>query len=411
VFCFRSVFNGLGEIDVRAYAFALAYILTCYSVFLLSFFLSFARRVEFRDELVVPETSEGCTIVRPRSLVNDSDNSSTSAVISNASMKERFGSGFNGEAQRTKKHSLLSVGVLDDVGRESAYEAISEKVSGLSIYDNHDKDKDDYDANGLTRTNNNTTNNYDQSSNRNADEETITTTTNNNSSNYRQPLYSLLDDDDPPPPPSTPPHYNNEQYSSLKRDDSINGVPTYDFVQSAASIEFRPSVVRAQPPTSTLANLDHQKLDKRLEHYGLKEFIVKGDGNCQFRAISDQLYNDQSHHASVRATTIAQMRNNRDRYAAFVEAPENGGFDAYLRDMSRDSAWGDHVTLQAAADAFGVPMCVITSYKDNFVIEIQPDRVKRNDRALWISFWSEVHYNSLYPIESSKFKNVHVGQR
>ena len=212
MFCFRSVFNGLGEIDVRAYAFALAYILTCYSVFLLSFFLSFARRVEFRDELVVPETSEGCTIVRPRSLVNDSDNSSTSAVISNASMKERFGSGFNGEAQRTKKHSLLSVGVLDDVGRESAYEAISEKVSGLSIYDNHDKDKDDYDANGLTRTNNNTTNNYDQSSNRNADEETITTTTNNNSSNYRQPLYSLLDDDDPPPPPSTPPHYNNEQY-------------------------------------------------------------------------------------------------------------------------------------------------------------------------------------------------------
>lgn len=42
MFCFRSVFNGLGEIDVRAYAFALAYILTCYSVFLLllSFFLS-----------------------------------------------------------------------------------------------------------------------------------------------------------------------------------------------------------------------------------------------------------------------------------------------------------------------------------------------------------------------------------
>ena len=53
----------------------------------------------------------------------------------------------------------------------------------------------------------------------------------------------------------------------------------------------------------------------------LKEFIVNGDGNCQFRAISDQLYGDQSHHASVRAVVVAQMRARPDRYAAFVESP------------------------------------------------------------------------------------------
>jgi len=34
-------------------------------------------------------------------------------------------------------------------------------------------------------------------------------------------------------------------------------------------------------------------------------------------------------------------------------------------------------------------MCVISSYKDNFVIEIQP-REKRSERVLWISFWAEV---------------------
>ena len=57
--------------------------------------------------------------------------------------------------------------------------------------------------------------------------------------------------------------------------------------------------------------------------------------------------------------------------------PEDGG--SYVSEMSRDAAWGDHITLQAASDAYGVGMCVISSYKDNFVIEISP-RVKRSER-------------------------------
>jgi hypothetical protein len=28
---------------------------------------------------------------------------------------------------------------------------------------------------------------------------------------------------------------------------------------------------------------------------------------------------------------------------------------------------------------------------------------EEEEKVLWISFWSEVHYNSLYPIDSSKF--------
>ena len=71
-----------------------------------------------------------------------------------------------------------------------------------------------------------------------------------------------------------------------------------------------------------------------------------------------------------------------------------------MSEMSRDSAWGDHITLQAAADAYGVGMCVISSYKDNFVIEIVP-RVRRSERILWISFWAEVHYNSVYTADAA----------
>jgi hypothetical protein len=148
-------------------------------------------------------------------------------------------------------------------------------------------------------------------------------------------------------------------------------------------------------PAPDLAHADHNKLDTRLRLYGLKEKKVRGDGNCQFRALADQLFRDQERHAEIRAAVVAQLRRAREAYSVFV--PED--FDAYVREMSRATTWGDHITLQAAADAYGVAMCVISSYKDNFVIEIQPT-AKRSERVLWISFWAEVHYNSIYHINA-----------
>lgn len=37
-------------------------------------------------------------------------------------------------------------------------------------------------------------------------------------------------------------------------------------------------------------------------------------------------------------------------------------YRAYVDKMARDGTWGDHLTLQAAADAYGVRIMVITRY-------------------------------------------------
>jgi hypothetical protein len=92
---------------------------------------------------------------------------------------------------------------------------------------------------------------------------------------------------------------------------------------------------------------------------------------------------------------VDQLQRDADAYSVFV----GEDYGSYVRDMSRQTTWGDHITLQAAADLYGVSMCVISSYKDNFVIEIQP-KLKRSERVLWISFWAEVHYNSIYHINA-----------
>jgi len=158
------------------------------------------------------------------------------------------------------------------------------------------------------------------------------------------------------------------------------------------SMQIRPRVNSALLPAEPLINADRDRLLLRLDQYSLVERVVKGDGACQFRSLSDQLYGTAEHYAYVREQVVARLRSHKARYAPYV--PDD--FDGYVAGMSLASTWGDHVTLQAAADHFGLKITVITSYRENCVLHIEPAK-KRSSRVLWLSFWAEVHYNSLYP--------------
>uniref|UniRef100_A0ACD5Z992 Uncharacterized protein n=1 Tax=Avena sativa TaxID=4498 RepID=A0ACD5Z992_AVESA len=150
--------------------------------------------------------------------------------------------------------------------------------------------------------------------------------------------------------------------------------------------------INGQIPSFDEATMDHERLSDRLRLYELVEHKVKGDGNCQFRALSDQLYQTPDHHEFVREQIISQLKSNRDAYDGYVPM----AYDEYLEKVSRNGEWGDHVTLQAAADKYGVKIFVMTSFKDTCYIEIQPKVVKSN-KVVLLSFWAEVHYNSISP--------------
>ncbi|XP_028549947.1 OTU domain-containing protein DDB_G0284757 [Dendrobium catenatum] len=66
-------------------------------------------------------------------------------------------------------------------------------------------------------------------------------------------------------------------------------------------------------------------------------------------------------------------------------------------ELAKSGNRGDHVNTLAkqTADRFAAKICLLTSFKDNCLIEIVP-KEKSPSKELWLSFWSEVHYNSLY---------------
>ncbi|KAK6942795.1 OTU domain, partial [Dillenia turbinata] len=150
--------------------------------------------------------------------------------------------------------------------------------------------------------------------------------------------------------------------------------------------------INGEIPSVDEATSDHQRLLDRLQLYDLVEHKVQGDGNCQFRALSDQFYRSPEHHKFVRRQIVNQLKAHREIYEGYVPME----YGDYLKKMSKSGEWGDHVTLQAAADSYGVKICVVTSFKDTCFIEILPN-AQTSKRVIFLSFWAEVHYNSIYP--------------
>jgi hypothetical protein len=137
----------------------------------------------------------------------------------------------------------------------------------------------------------------------------------------------------------------------------------------------------------------HMRIQSLLHERGLTEKIIPGDGNCQFSAVSDQLYGTPRHSKQIRKMCLAQLAENPRDYSPFVS-----GFTTYadyLRRMARQGEWGDNVTLQAISDLFGLRVRLVTSYHSG-VVQVEP-KVMRSSRILWLSFFAELHYNSVYP--------------
>ncbi|PSR84645.1 OTU domain-containing protein [Actinidia chinensis var. chinensis] len=149
--------------------------------------------------------------------------------------------------------------------------------------------------------------------------------------------------------------------------------------------------VNGEIPDVNDATLDHERLSGRLATYGLTELQIEGDGNCQFRALADQLFRNPDYHKHVRKVVVKQLKHSRKSYEGYVPMK----YRSYLKQMKKLGEWGDHITLQAAADRFAAKICLVTSFRDTCYIEILP-KDRSPSRELWLSYWSEVHYNSLY---------------
>lgn len=137
--------------------------------------------------------------------------------------------------------------------------------------------------------------------------------------------------------------------------------------------------------TSYLAEDENFKgFAAQLERLGLQLRDITGDGNCCFRALSDQMYGNESAHVEFRKRVCQYMRNNRDEFEPFVAAlidddeeeeqqQSNGGgeivnrikrstflnkkldaFEKYIKNLEQPGTYADNGCLVAFARLYQV---------------------------------------------------------
>lgn len=136
-------------------------------------------------------------------------------------------------------------------------------------------------------------------------------------------------------------------------------------------------------------------LRQRCAFLGFRQLEMDDDGNCQFRAVSQELFSTQSHHALVRANVVAHLHAHADDYRFFVE----GDWDQYIADMEQLRTWGDEITLQAVADTFKVRIHLVTSSALNWYLVRQPSGDTPSwTREVFLTYLAPVHYNTIEPM-------------
>ena len=141
-------------------------------------------------------------------------------------------------------------------------------------------------------------------------------------------------------------------------------------------------------------------LQQRVAHLHLRIIHMEDDGNCQFRAISHELYGHQRWHHKVRQTCVDFLISNTEKYSFFVGSDDE--WNSYIVKMSQTKTWGDELTLRAAAEAYNCTIHVTTTEKQNWLLhyygaEGDSDTV----RALFLAYISPIHYNVVCPIDMS----------
>ena len=94
---------------------------------------------------------------------------------------------------------------------------------------------------------------------------------------------------------------------------------------------------------------DIKKFKVQLSEHCLKLKEIGGDGNCFFRAISDQYLGDESMHYIYRLKAVDYIRDNKDDYVPFIEDDET--IDQYCDAMAKDGVWGGQLEMNALANA------------------------------------------------------------
>lgn len=115
--------------------------------------------------------------------------------------------------------------------------------------------------------------------------------------------------------------------------------------------------------------MELEALNANLLPRGLTVVPIKSDGNCLYRAVAHQLVVTgqggdagaasaaaEEGYGDIRRAAAAHLREHVADFMPFVEAADEGAYEAYCALVEGSAEWGGEVELRALASALRVPI-------------------------------------------------------
>ena len=157
----------------------------------------------------------------------------------------------------------------------------------------------------------------------------------------------------------------------------------------------------------TLNHNQEEKIKSNIEklHFFIKK--MGGDGNCMFRAVSDQVYGNEDFHYIIREKCMDYLLIEREFFSKFVEGGDKE-FDNYINMKRKFGVWGDDVELQAISELYNRPIEIysgsnkpLKTFHENIKEYNLKEKTEQNKEIkispIRISYHGKEHYNSVIP--------------
>jgi hypothetical protein len=143
--------------------------------------------------------------------------------------------------------------------------------------------------------------------------------------------------------------------------------------------------------------LDLESLNVLMKKNGLYIRDVTADGNCLFRAVSDQLYGNEKNHFELRAKATRYMSLHPGAFKPFIDTSTQS-FEDYVLQMASPNTWGDNLVLQALSKAITLDIRI---HQLGIAYDIRNDHGSkvRSTTAIHLSYHDGQHYASVRRID------------
>jgi len=194
-------------------------------------------------------------------------------------------------------------------------------------------------------------------------------------------------------------NYSNQEYLNTNQDNY-----TYDFFnqeglsqsQSQSQFTFQNNFQEFENEKNNEVNEKFLIESEKLENIGYYIIVVRGDGNCLFRSVAEQLEGNEDNYVKYREKCIDYMKNNKEVFVPFLE--DSISIDEYIEKISKDGEWGGNLEIYALSMALEVNFCIYIPDKPCSVVK-NWENPKRN---IFLIYHDGKHYNSLRKCSENK---------